>query len=157
MGPNGMQELSIPVHLQGNHTPMHEVRISYESRWQQQHWGAIRSAYGQSPFFAFYADYFSPFYDSKKREYLCEYNDAILGLTLRLLKTEKAIASTTAFFPYTENDLRLKFSPKKNTPFSLSRPYIQVFSDRHGFVPDLSIIDLLCCAGPAAKEYLVPA
>lgn len=156
IGPNGIQDLSIPVHLEGNHTPLQNVRIDYSEKWQLQHWGAISAAYGQSPFFDFYADYFQPFYTSKKWERLIDYNSEILNLNLRLIKIKKEWNYSDEFFPYSENDLRLKLSPKLPVPenYSTKLPYIQVFQERHGFIADLSILDLLCCVGPQAIQYL---
>lgn len=155
IGPNGIQDLSIPVHLDGNHTPVQNVRIDYSEKWQQRHWGAIEAAYGQSAFFDFYADYFHPFYSQKKWERLIDFNAEILNLILRLTKIKCEWNYSTEFNPYPENDFRLIISPKLKTPESLltDRSYIQVFQERHGFVKDLSMLDLLCCTGPQASEF----
>jgi hypothetical protein len=153
-GPNGVQDLIIPVHAR-NHTPLHEVTINYTEAWQRQHWQSIRSAYGNSPFFEFYADHFSPFYERKHCEKLLDYNTELLALTLRLLKQKKEIVFTNEFIPSPENttDLRSHISPKENATF-IPKRYLQVFEERHGFIPNLSIIDLLCCVGPASVEIL---
>lgn len=156
IGPNGIQDLSIPVRLDGNHTPVQNVRIDYSEKWQQRHWGAIEAGYGQSPFFDFYAAYFEPFYTSRKWERLIDYNSEILNLILRLMKMKNQWTYSTVFLPYSETDFRLLLSPKLPVPQTLSKtvPYIQVFQERHGFIPDLSMLDLLCCAGPQAPNYL---
>ncbi len=157
-GPNGVQDLVIPVHAP-NHTKMCDVKINYSESWQRQHWQSIRSAYGNSPFFNFYADYFSPFYASKKWENLLEYNIELLKLTLRLLKIQKAIILSAEFIPSTENraDYRSLISPKvslKKDPTFNPKRYLQIFEERHGFVSNLSIIDLLCCVGPGSGDIL---
>ena len=156
----GVQDLVIPVHFR-NHMPMNEVTINYDEAWQRQHWQSIRSAYGNSPFFDFYADYFSPFYEknSSHPEKLVDYNDELLKLTLRLLKSDKKIIPSNEFIESPENcsDFRSLISPKipiEEDPSFISKRYLQVFEDRHGFIPNLSIIDLLCCVGPASKEIL---
>ena len=156
IGPNGIQDLSIPVHLEGNHTPVQNVRIDYSEKWQQRHWGAIEAAYGQSPFFDFYADYFQPFYSQKKWERLIDYNSEILNLILRLTKMKMDWTYSNSFIPYSENDFRLSLSPKSVPPESVmnGNSYIQVFQERHGFVNDLSMLDLLCCTGPQASKFL---
>lgn len=156
VGPNGIQDLSIPVHLEGNHTPVKNVRIDYSEKWQQRHWGAIEAAYGQSAFFDFYADYFAPFYSQKKWEMLIDFNSEILNLLLRLTKNKRDWNFSEEFIPYSENDFRLILSPKIQAPesFLINRSYIQVFQERHGFVNDLSMLDLLCCTGPQASEFL---
>lgn len=160
VGPNGVQDLVIPVRLNGNHTPVSEVRIDYSGRWQQQHWGALFSAYGQAPFFGHYAEKIRPFYEEKRWEKLVDFNRETLELCLHLLKAKKRWNYSEDFLPYAENDLRLVISPKnKNAEQHLvsSKPYIQVFSDRHGFIPDLSMLDLLFCCGPVSLDYLATA
>ncbi|HET6991846.1 MAG TPA: WbqC family protein, partial [Bacteroidia bacterium] len=147
------------VHLNGNHTPMNEMRIDYDGIWQRQHWQSIRSAYGNSPFFDFYADYFSPFYEKKIWEKLTDYNSELIKLSLKLLKMNSKIELTSEYFRSFENcaDYRELISPKKtieDDPEFIPKRYVQVFEERHGFIPNLSIIDLLCCNGPVSREIL---
>jgi hypothetical protein len=158
-GANGIQDLIIPVHLKGNHTPMNHVEIDYDGNWQRQHWQSIRSAYGNSPFFNFYADHFSSFYHEKKWEFLVDYNSYFMIAIMDALKWKSNIKFTRNYFSPTEipADFRQIISPKKNAPQDLTfqpKRYVQVFEDRHGFIPNLSIIDLLCCCGPESKNYL---
>lgn len=155
VGPNGIQDLVIPVHVKGNHTPMREVRINYNEIWQRQHWQSIRSAYGNSPFFDYYAAYFAPFFETKKWDTLMELNSEVLDLTLRLLKLNSKIDLTSEYLETIANgiDYRKLISPKIKIEFN-SKPYLQVFADRHGFVANLSIIDLLCCNGPISGTLL---
>jgi hypothetical protein len=155
---NGVQDLIVPVHAP-NHTPMREVKINYDEAWQRQHWQSIRSAYGNSPFFNFYADYFSPFYETKKIKTLIEFNSEVLTVTLKLLKQKKKISFSEEFIGTTaDHDFRSTISPKisieEDSSFTPKR-YLQVFEERHGFISNLSIIDLLCCAGPASGEILM--
>jgi hypothetical protein len=157
---NGVQDLVIPVHLSGNHTPMNEVRIDYDGIWQRQHWQSIRSAYGNSPFFEFYADYFSPFYEKNNWDKLIDFNSEIFSVTMKLLKINPEFSFTTEYIPADENyiDNRNSISPKKSIeedPDFMVKRYVQVFEERHGFIPNLSIIDLLCCCGPTSSEILL--
>src|SRR5574337_653732 len=151
IGPNGAQDLVIPVRAR-NHTPLREVAIDYSARWQQQHWGAIRSGYGQSPFFAHYVSRIEPLYTEKKFERLVDFNLETLRISLDLLKVKKEWKLSEGFVPYTKNDLRLAIHPKKNG--EAGKRYPQVVEDRHGFIPGVSVLDLLFCCGPGGKEFL---
>lgn len=159
VGPNGIQDLIIPVHISGNHTPMNEVRIDYDGIWQRQHWQSIRSAYGNSPFFDFYADHFSPFYENRKWGKLIEFNSELLELSLKLLKLEVKLESTKEYVVSNDKvaDFRNLISPKKSIQDDVDfKPnhYVQVFEERHGFIPNMSVLDLLCCCGPASREVI---
>ena len=155
VGANGIQDLVIPVHAE-NHTPMHDVRIEYDGNWQRQHWQSIRSAYGNSPFFNFYADYFSPFYHNRKWEKLIDFNLELFFVTMKIMKAEKKINFTEEYFQLYENanDFRKSAEPKIEIDF-VSKKYLQVFQERHGFISNPSIIDLLCCCGPDSKNHLL--
>jgi hypothetical protein len=96
-GANGSQDLSIPVHLPMHKTPMAEVRIDRHTHWQQQHWRAIVSAYGKSPYFEFYADYFEPIYSKPHPDLLIDFSLPLLDLSLKLLKWEKRYTLLRAF------------------------------------------------------------
>jgi hypothetical protein len=158
IGANGVQDLVIPVSAP-NHTSMKDVEINYSESWQRQHWQSIRSAYGNAPFFEYYADFFSPFYEKKQWTKLVDYNAELLQLTLKLLKLQKRISFTNEYeeLPAGAIDYRTLISPKvpveKDESFNPKR-YVQVFGERHGFIPVVSIIDLLCCEGPAAGTIL---
>ena len=155
-GPNGKQVLSIPViKVDGNHTQIKNIRLSGEIHWQKIHWRSISAAYSNSPFFLYYSDFFLPFF-SKKQEFLIDYNNAMLEVLFRILKTEKKITATENYEKQStgKNDLRSawgKQQPCKCTSFPL---YTQVFSNKYEFIPDLSIIDLIFNLGPEAGSYL---
>ncbi|TND08977.1 MAG: hypothetical protein FD123_1831 [Bacteroidetes bacterium] len=153
-GPNGLQDLVIPVEKYANHTPAKDIRMSYHEQWQRLHWRSIKTAYGNSAFFEFYADYFSPFYEARKTELLSDFNREILELTLRLLKINCSISYSENFIETADADYREKISPKSHVLFSAVPRYAQVFEERHGFQQNLSVIDLLCCAGPESGRLL---
>lgn len=148
VGPNGKQELIIPVNAP-NHTPMKDVTIEYSDDWQRKHWGAIKSSYGQSPFFNFYSDKFEEFYRDKSRKFLVDLNHDLLQLILEILREKKELKFSEEFVPYKSGDQRTV-----NYADAGLKNYVQVFSDRFSFMPDLSVIDLLFCTGPEAKSYL---
>lgn len=159
VGPNGRQDLSIQVeHDHGKKMPMHDVRLSYAETWPAQHVHAIRSAYGQTPWFIHYIDDIEMVL-MKRYDRLVDLHLATIGLGMKWLglKTELIISDT-----YVEQleglvDLRSSFQPKKPLPAEVAPvpPYTQVFADRHGFIPRMSVIDLVMNTGPRALALLV--
>lgn len=140
---NGVMDLSIPVEKR-NHTLIRDVRISEHSDWQTLHWRSIEAAYNSSPFFEYYADDFRPFFE-KKWLFLWDFNMELLHKTLELLDIETKITLTEAYEPQTDEntlDLREIIHPKKAASLPLKR-YYQVFAAKFGFIPNLSIADLL--------------
>lgn len=153
-GANGVQDLVIPLENTHEKTPIHQKKIAYKQNWQLNHWRSIESAYRNSPYFIYYADELHPFY-TNKYEFLLEYNNELLKTLLRLLKLKGEIQLTDVYEKNVAEDLRSAFSPKKPIPQNTAKPYSQVFSEKHGFIPNLSIIDLLFNKGPEAYEYLL--
>ncbi len=160
-GPNGMQRLSIPL-VKGKHqqTPIREVRIAYEEPWQRQHWRTIQTAYGNAPFFEHYADSLCSFYE-RQWTFLFDFNLELLDLLLK-----KKLGWTGSFEFQTEYipagawqqgaDLRDKSSadPQELPKWYIPKRYPQVFEERTGFLPNLSILDLLFCCGKTGREVL---
>lgn len=141
---NGVEILSIPVESNsGKKNQIRDVRISSHGNWQQTHWRAIASAYMNSPFFEFYQDDFIPFYE-KKWTFLWDYNLELLTLILQLLNENPKIILTEKYQDELAEikDLREEIHPKKKPVFN-TQHYYQVFQNKLGFFPDLSIIDLL--------------
>lgn len=152
---NGIETLSIPVESGGGQKiPIRDVRISEHGSWQQNHWRAIESAYRSSPFFEYLQDDFAPFYE-KKWTFLWDYNLELLTLIRDFLDIETEIKFTENFDdePLDINDFRNIIHPKKEPIFHL-KPYYQVFENKHGFLADLSILDLLFNTGNEAIFYL---
>ncbi len=140
---NGIMDLSIPVEKR-NHTLIRDIRISEHSDWQTQHWRSIEAAYNSSPFFEYYADDFRPFFE-KKWLFLWDFNMELLHKTLELLDIETEILLTETYKPQTGEvtlDLRDIIHPKKEASIPL-KSYYQVFATKFGFIPNMSIIDLL--------------
>lgn len=136
-----------------------DTRIDYSKRWQHQHAQAIVSAYGNSPFFEHYWPELEPFY-TKRFEFLYDLNAGLLNTVLRLLGSPAAPSFSETYIQPGEGytDLRDAISPKprlaRPDPLFRAEPYWQVFADRTGFEPNLSIIDLLFCEGPRALAVL---
>lgn len=155
MTANGVESLSVPVvKVNGNHTMTKDIVISPIEPWQHIHSRCLESAYKASPYFDHYYNYLQPIFETRF-ERLIDLNDAALEAVLKMLKVEKEIVHTTDYVREAEYDLREAFSPKQFLDASLFTPYYQVFSDKFPFTPDLSILDLLFCEGPEARNYLL--
>ncbi|WP_140938841.1 WbqC family protein [Sphingobacterium lumbrici] len=153
---SGILELFVPiVHGRKEHVAMKDIRINYDHDWQRLHWQSIQTAYRSSAYFEFYEDEFEAFY-KKKYEFLFDYNLSQLELILKLLKVKRNISFTDSYekVPSGMLDYRGLIHPKKPSVFEISKPYYQVFNDRTGFIPELSIIDLIFNQGPQSKSYL---
>ncbi len=159
---HGEQKLVIPVKRpHGNRTPTAEVEISSHQQWQSNHWRSITSAYGKAPFFVFYKDLLAPFYLNKQSGPLWRFNIELLKQLVDELNISTSIKSTVGFHHQQPGkaDYRDAMSSKKEKTELIKQwiPYYQVFEDKHGFIPNLSIIDLLFHLGPDAREYLKQA
>ena len=156
---NGLQRLSVPL-AKGKHQQQNirEVRIAYDEPWQSQHWQAIQSAYGRSPFFEHYAGELLPFFKNKKYAWLWDWNYDLLLLLLKWTGLKTEIRLTESYEPEPEgvSDFRDKIQPKRAVQNADFQPvhYSQVFEDRHGFLGNLSTLDLVFCAGPTTWNVL---
>ena len=159
-GPNGVQRLSIPLQ-KGKHqqTPIRDVRIAYDEPWQLLHWRSICTAYGNAPYFEHYAGEIEIFYQ-KRFEFLFDYNLEILHFFFKKTDWLMEVNLTKSFQAQTDPDqildMRTAISPKSPTPpdHFWAAPYAQVFLERHGFLPDLSALDLLLCCGKESTSVL---
>ena len=156
--PNGALALTIPVVKTEGKTMMRDVRISDHGNWRHQHWVALESSYRQSPFFEYYADDFAPFYE-KKWDFLADFNEDLMALVASLLDIEKPVKRTQApsLLPLWGSALKRRVGEYEALPQRGSgegASYYQVFASRHGFLPDLSIVDLLFNLGPEGVLWL---
>ncbi len=157
-GPAGLQTLYIPVRHEDLHrVPIGNIRISYESPWPRTHWRTLEAAYNRSAFFEFYADELKTIL---LRHYtgLVEFNEAVLEWMLRSMRQTKRLSYTKDFEqnPKDRADFRALSNCKNNKAVFLQafKAYPQVFGVQHGFIPNLSFLDLLFSMGPSAKNYL---
>lgn len=153
---NGRQALTVPVE-RGDTGLMRDVRISDHGNWRHLHWHALMTAYNESPFFEFYADDLRPFYE-KKWTYLYDYNMEttakvceLLDIHPNIIPTEEYISLLAPSSPFSSNnDFREAINPKhpaEDKDF-VAKEYYQVYGRKHGFMPNLSILDLLFNMGP---------
>lgn len=156
-GGNGPHDLIIPVvKNSGVKTMTKDVEIDYMIRWRDKHWRTIVSAYNSSPFFEYYGDDFKHIFD-KRWKYLIDFNQALHHLVLESLEIDTPCQLTDDFIrDFEGEDLRSIILPRKealDSKFQLQE-YTQTFSDKFGFVPNLSIIDLLFNLGPESYRVL---
>lgn len=144
--PNGKLALSVPIDRStfvGGKCLMKDVRISEHSDWQRQHWYALESSYYNSPFFEYLQDDFHPIY-LKRWKWLMDLNETLTATCLELLDVSPVTIGRTEEYVPTE-DVDNPLVPNE---------YYQVFKAKHGFQPDLSIIDLIFNMGPESILYL---
>ncbi|MDF2436701.1 MAG: hypothetical protein K0Q95_1077 [Bacteroidota bacterium] len=157
--PNGILTLSIPLEKRNKRQAVKDVKISYEYNWQTLHWRSLESCYRRSPFFEYFEDDLRPFYEDKKFEFLIDFNEAIQQEVLSLLKKKPEYQFTSEYTSEYKNadDFRMLISPKESLssdPAFEPKPYSQVFETRHGFLPNLSIVDLLFNEGSRATDSI---
>jgi hypothetical protein len=151
-GANNSILLSIPlVNGRNQHVAIRDVCIHNESRWQVQHWRALESAYKRSPYFDYYEPALKALFDTPFT-HLTAFNKASVLWAKQQLKLKFDLQETEVYikdYPADITDIRKPNAPTRPLP-----TYYQVFEDRIGFLPDLSILDLLFCEGPMALTIL---
>ncbi len=170
--PNGIQKLVIPVHKSNLSVSQNlpkrliikDVKICYDSPWQKIHWRSFESAYRRSPYFEFYEENLYPLYMGKYRpDFLLDWNTELFGVICKCLGIRQGNLHGSAGLTFTEKyhktyhdipDYRFYAANGKQPDIKLNK-YHQVFEEKHGFLANMSIVDVLFCEGPYAKEYLM--
>ena len=152
---NGKLLLNIPViHSQKNRQKYKDVKIANDYKWQDLHWKSLLSAYRTSPFFEYYEDELQPLFNMRT-DFILDFNLKCFDIVCDCLQLELNISKTKIFEKTVENktDFRYLVNAKQehHQPFD---SYTQVFDDKHGFINNLSILDLLFNEGPNALNYL---
>jgi len=154
-GANGRLMLNVPViHSQKKRQKYYDIRIADSEDWQSHNWKSIQSAYRSSPFFEFYEDDLSPLF-KKKYKFILDLNFDCLQLLLKYLELDISYTKTSCFNTSVSSikDYRFLVNARRKTPI-IFEVYKQVFSDKFGFISNLSILDLLFNEGPNAIGYL---
>ena len=152
--PNGIQFLNIPVrHTNTAHQKTKDVQIENSFDWQKQHFKSLEAAYRSSPFFEYFEYIIEPLYN-KKHIYLMDLNFETIEIASKCLAMKLEFNKTEEYFSEVPNvvDFRNLVNGKKDK--SQFESYTQVFGCKHGFLNNLSILDLLFNEGRFALDYL---
>jgi hypothetical protein len=155
-GSNNVVNLTVPLEQgRGQRTPMHSVAISNAVRWQVQHWRTLASVYGRTPYWEHLHHELQPLFE-KQYQWLQDFCLDTTYVVLRLLNLTLEIDVSNNYLKhYPAHVIDLRNSMRSSRQFSPSYPrYYQVFEDRVGFQPDLSIIDLLFSEGLGTAAWL---
>ncbi|MBB4804780.1 hypothetical protein HNP38_000052 [Chryseobacterium defluvii] len=151
-GANGKLSLILPISHNGKRK-LKDIEISHSEDWRKLHWKSIQTAYQSSPYFEYYEDKFRKIFDVNEK-YLLDFNLKGLEIIQQILKTEKAYSLNEEYIKNPEAvNYREKFSAKAPSEFEMEE-YYQTFSDKLGFLSDLSILDLICNKGPESLTYI---
>ena len=159
----GPETLSVPVLRAGSHNvPVREVEIDYSEPWVRRHQRALDAAYGNSAFFEYYRDDLFSLLECGER-FLFDFNLRLTEALLGMAGIRCAPSLTESFVkepdPLFTLDFRQRIHPKYRgeslqAEYKKEKAYFQVFSSRGGFIPNLSVVDLLAAEGPDALSYL---
>ena len=156
---NGPESLVVPI-AKSDSRSIKDIRISYDTNWQHIHWNAIVSAYSSSPFFEILDDDFKRFFHEKTK-YLIDFNNSLLHVVFDILEITPNLHYTEQFENVSGNysNFREIIHPKPQKSLTdesfIPCPYTQVFDERFGFIPNLSILDILFNCGSESYEILL--
>lgn len=158
-GSNGLINLSVPIeHGRNQRAAFKDIKVSYRDNWQSNHWRSIISCYNKSPFFDYYSHELENIFQ-KKHVFLFDLNLEALGWLKKVLHFPAEIMvvkeEKMADYQNIAADLTNKWLPKNfQEQQKAVVKYAQVFEDRIGFQPNVSILDLLFNVGPSAAKFL---
>lgn len=157
---NGKLPLVVPVVKgRGRKIKIKDLQVSYDEQWQRTHWKSVVSAYNTSPFFEYYQDDLVGFFEKKYR-FLLDLNVKVHEVICNILEIDDTFTFTEDFekVPPGSLNFREQISPKVSyayDPGFMPVPYTQVFSEKHGFIANLSILDLIFNEGPNSLNILI--
>lgn len=151
--PNGIQLLNIPIKHCSTNNKYKDTKIEPDFNWQKQHFKSLEAAYRTSPFFEYFEDDIAPIFQ-KKHTFLLDLNLEVFELVNQCLGISISPEKTIEYFHEVNdvNDFRFLANGKKDQ--TQCEPYTQVFGEKHGFLNNLSIVDLLFNEGRYALDYL---
>lgn len=156
-GANGPLNLIVPIQRGSGKTKVKDIKIDHSQNWKKIHWKSLESAYRTSPYFEYYEHLFYPVYNEDKLKFLVDLNDKMAEIILSCLQFEKTVHKSKYYLSTVSGlaDYRQKIHPKQpSLDFSTGVKYIQVFEDKLGFFPNLSVLDLVFNEGPNAIVLL---
>ena len=151
---NGLLKLTIPIKHSEEKFILKEALIENDYKWQQNHWKSIESAYRSSPFFMYYEDSLKEIYN-KEYEKLIDINIDLTKLVYEWLEIKANIFFTDEYRNTYVKEKDLRFMTESKTRENQNiKEYTQVFSNKNGFINNLSIIDLIFNEGPNSINLL---
>lgn len=152
--PNGIQLLNIPVkHSKEAHAKTKDILIENDFDWQKQHFKSLEAAYRSSPFFEYFEDDIIPIFE-KKHTFLMDLNFEVLEIITKCMRMKFEFEKTTEYFRETSDFADLRYLANGKKDINSFEKYTQVFDDKHGFINNLSILDLLFNEGKFTLDYL---
>jgi hypothetical protein len=155
-GPNGRQKLIVPIRKPFRKIPVKDIQIAYEEPWNRRHIQGIKTAYGSAPYY--------PFYEEKIIHVLLTHSKYLLDLNNQLLEVLLGCGNLSISVDYTDSyagsapmsnklihEAWLSYNPKHKNSI---KQYRQIFSEKYGFLDNLSFLDLIMCHGPQWKNIL---
>lgn len=153
--PNGVQMLNIPVkHSKEVHQKFKDVKIENAFDWQKNHFKSLEAAYRTSPFFEYFEDDFRPVFE-KQHTFMLDLNFEIFEIINDCLGVNFPFSKTEEYFREVPEKTDFRYLANGKKDLFVNEEYTQVFEEKHGFLPNLSILDLLFNEGRHAKEYLL--
>lgn len=149
--------MTVPIEkpLKSHATTWNDIKISTHGEWWNAHRVALESAYGRTPFFEFYIDRFLPFLKHREKdsnnEFLMNLDCDIDAVIRNILDIESIVSYSTENLSNSED-----IKDYRSNEFTLITPveYYQVRKATHGFIPNLSILDLIFNMGPESPLVL---
>ncbi|MBC7643373.1 MAG: WbqC family protein [Flavobacterium sp.] len=153
--PNGLQTLTIPVkHASQLHQKTKDIKIENDFDWQKQHLKSLEAAYRTSPFFEYFEAELQPIF-SKKHEFLLDLNIETFHLVLKFLRLNKTFSKTKEYIKQPDKILDFRHLADGKKDKSTFEVYPQVFDNKHCFLSNLSVLDLIFNEGRFSLEYVV--
>lgn len=154
---NKVESLAVPVQQGTRHQPIRDLRVANDQHWQMHHWRCLQAAYGKAPFFEYYAPEFEPVY-RKNWTFLFDLTYELLTICLKLMRFNPSLSLTNCYEKVAQGgvfDARSSINPPNTAKaYVFHQPVAYTQNFGVDFVPNLSIIDLLFCQGPAASDVL---
>lgn len=151
---NSKLALTVPVSYTQKHRQLYkDVKIANDDNWQSQHLKSLESAYRMSPFYEYYIDDLISLFE-KKFDFILDFNLNIFEILLDCLQLSITISETTSYKKIVADKKDARLLVNRKTKVGSFSKYTQVFTEKHGFISNLSILDLLFNEGPNSELYL---
>ena len=157
VGPNGEQSLSVPLCKPNRDMKVRQIAISEHANWRHTHWGALFSAYGRTPFFEYFADDLKAIFENKEIQTVAEFNLKLHEAIVEFLDLPIETTVIRDKAELSNMEIKADFRDANRdalADFRIAKEYYQIWSEKLGFCPNLSIFDLLCNLGREAVYYL---